>query len=52
MYENTFYGVMFGGLLSWVSIGHSFYQPKIFDYVILLLIIMVWFTYGAFFIRS
>ena len=52
MYENTFYGLLFGGFLSWVSIIHSFNNLKFFDILILLLIVMTWFTYVIFFIRS
>lgn len=52
MYENTFYGLLFGGYLGWVSIVHSFTHPKLYDYLMLLIIIITWLGYNFFFIRS
>lgn len=52
LFENTFYGLLFGGYLGWVSILHSFSQPSLFDYAFLGIVAVAMIGYGFLYIRS
>ena len=41
LYESTFYGVMFGGYLGWISIMHAFKNPETSDYAFLSIIAFI-----------
>lgn len=52
MYENVFYGLVFGGYLGWISIFHSFSQPSFVDYAFIAIIVILWIGYGYLFVKS
>lgn len=52
LYENVFYGLLFGGYLGWISILHSFSQPQMFDYAFVSIITIAWIGYGYLYLRS